>query len=153
MMRTGLSGLSSGCHEALEPARFQSISTDQAATQRPPRALPAELDAQARINPCCQDIQHLTQREIDILLCIAEGLTSGQTGTRLSISRRTVEYHMAEMLRRTASRSSTELVARCYVAGILMSAEWPPKWSGQLCLKTNGPATSTQETQACARAR
>src|ERR1700735_3866310 len=77
---------------------------------------------------------HLTIREIDILLCIAAGRNAEQTGAWLCISRRTVEYHLAAMLRRTGSQSSVELVARCYAAGILVQDAWPPRWSGQLCI-------------------
>jgi hypothetical protein len=70
-------------------------------------------------------------------------MTSAQAGRVLSISRRTAEYHMAEMLQRTESRSSVELVARCYAAGILVPAEWPPQWSGRLCPGMGPTATST----------
>jgi DNA-binding CsgD family transcriptional regulator len=73
-------------------------------------------------------------REIEILLCSAAGMNAGRTGLELCISRRTVEFHLAEMLRRTGAQSSVELVARCYAAGILVPDAWPPRWSGQLCL-------------------
>jgi len=77
---------------------------------------------------------HLTPREIDILLCSAAGRNAEQAGASLCISRRTVEYHRAAMLRRTGSQSSAELVARCYAAGVLVPDVWPPLWSGQLCV-------------------
>jgi DNA-binding CsgD family transcriptional regulator len=82
--------------------------------------------------PCGR--QHLTVREIDILLRIAAGRSADQAGQSLCISRRTVEYHLAAMQRRTGAQSSVELVARCYAAGILVPEAWPPRWSGQLCI-------------------
>ena len=77
---------------------------------------------------------HLTPREIDILLCSAVGKKAVQTARSLGISPRTVEYHLAAMLRRTGSQSSTEMIARCYAAGILVPDGWPPRWSGRLCV-------------------
>jgi DNA-binding CsgD family transcriptional regulator len=78
--------------------------------------------------------RHLTLREIDILLCCAAGWNAGRTGRRLGISRRTVEFHLSAMLRRTGAKSSTELVARCFAAGVIAPNVWPPQWSGQLCV-------------------
>jgi DNA-binding CsgD family transcriptional regulator len=80
---------------------------------------------------CCR---HLTPREIQILACTAGGMTARQIASALSISRRTVEFHIAAMLRRSGSSSAVELVARCYVTGIFLPRQWPPAWSGQLCL-------------------
>jgi DNA-binding CsgD family transcriptional regulator len=82
--------------------------------------------------PCAAG--HLTVREIDILLCTAMGMNAERTGRALCISRRTVEFHLAAMLRRTGAQSTVELTARCYAAGILMPEVWPPRWSGRLCL-------------------
>jgi DNA-binding CsgD family transcriptional regulator len=79
------------------------------------------------------DGRHLTKREIDILRCVAMGMGARQAALVLRISHRTTEYHLAEMMRRTSARNRAELVARSYVAGILLSEEWPPAWSGRFC--------------------
>lgn len=92
-----------------------------------------------RPQPCSCAAAHLTAREIDILLCSAVGKKATQTGRALGISPRTVEYHLAAMLRRTGSQSSAELIARCYAGGILLADGWPPRWSGRLCV-TSLPA-------------
>jgi DNA-binding CsgD family transcriptional regulator len=86
---------------------------------------------------------------MDILVCSAAGRSASQTARSLNISRRTVEYHLTEMLRRTGSQNSVELVARCYAAGILVPGIWPPQWSGQLCLTSH---TRPVAGQAGARA-
>jgi DNA-binding CsgD family transcriptional regulator len=78
--------------------------------------------------------RHLTAREVDILLYTAAGKSAAQVARTLQISRRTVEYHLTQMMRRTGSQNGVELVARCYAAGILTPGDWPPAWSGQLCV-------------------
>ena len=83
--------------------------------------------------PGCGCHAHLTEREIDILILSSTGLSARQVGLALHISRRTVEYHFAQMLKRTGARNAVELVARCYANGILATATWPPQWSGNLC--------------------
>jgi DNA-binding CsgD family transcriptional regulator len=80
----------------------------------------------------CQG-NHLTEREIDILRCVAMGMDARQAALVLQISHRTTEYHLAQMMRRTGSRNRAELVARSYVTGILLPEEWPPAWSGRFC--------------------
>jgi DNA-binding NarL/FixJ family response regulator len=81
----------------------------------------------------CACRSHLTEREIDILILSSTGLSARQVGLSLNISRRTVEYHFAQMLKRTGARTAVELVARCYADGILATDTWPPQWSGRLC--------------------
>ncbi len=52
----------------------------------------------------------LTRREKEILLCIAEGLSSKQIAHRLDISENTVSNHRKNMLSKTGARSSAELI-------------------------------------------
>jgi DNA-binding NarL/FixJ family response regulator len=40
---------------------------------------------------------HLTARELDVLRLVARGLTNAEIGTRLYISRRTVEQHLCSL--------------------------------------------------------
>jgi DNA-binding CsgD family transcriptional regulator len=79
--------------------------------------------------------QHLTSREIDVLVRCAVGMNAAAIGARLHISRRTVEYHVATILRRTDAANMVEAVARCYALGVLVPDEWPPRWSGRRCLR------------------
>jgi DNA-binding NarL/FixJ family response regulator len=51
----------------------------------------------------------LTARHWEILVLIVQGLTSRQIGARLGISRRTVEVHRTNMMRRLGARSVDDL--------------------------------------------
>jgi DNA-binding CsgD family transcriptional regulator len=52
----------------------------------------------------------LTPREQEILACIAEGLSSKQIASKLFISENTVANHRKNMLLKTGSQSSAQLV-------------------------------------------
>jgi DNA-binding CsgD family transcriptional regulator/tetratricopeptide (TPR) repeat protein len=53
----------------------------------------------------------ITAREADVLGLIAEGLPNKEIAVRLHLSVRTVEKHVESLLRRTGTRSRTQLVA------------------------------------------
>jgi DNA-binding CsgD family transcriptional regulator/tetratricopeptide (TPR) repeat protein len=53
----------------------------------------------------------VTTREADVLRLVAEGLANKQIAARLHVSPRTVEKHVESLLRKTAARSRTQLVA------------------------------------------
>ena len=73
---------------------------------------------------------HLTEREIEVLVLVASGQHNKQIAQVLGISTRTVDHHLRAMLLRAGASSRAELIARCYVAGILAGDRWPPAWSG-----------------------
>lgn len=54
--------------------------------------------------------ERLTPREHEVLQLAAEGLTSAETGDRLSISPRTVEMHRGNLMRKLGLRSTVDLV-------------------------------------------
>jgi DNA-binding CsgD family transcriptional regulator len=83
--------------------------------------------------------EHLTPREIDVLVRIAAGMRASQIASCLYISRRTVEYHIARMLRLIGAENATQAVSWCYAVGVLLPLKWPPQWSGQLCLAAPDP--------------
>jgi DNA-binding CsgD family transcriptional regulator len=83
---------------------------------------------------CTCNGKHLTSREIDILVRTAAGMSASQIATILHISRRTVEHHIASMLRRIAAENAVQAVSWCYAVGVLVPQSWPPQWSGQLCI-------------------
>lgn len=51
----------------------------------------------------------LTEREAQVLLALAEGLTNKEIGQRLRISDLTVRDHISQMLRKTGTRNRVEL--------------------------------------------
>jgi len=91
----------------------------------------------ARID-CRPGADHLTDREIEVLLLVAVGGHNKQIAKELGISTRTVDHHLRTMLRKVGAESRSELVARCYAAGLMIPAAWPPAWSGSRCLRA-GP--------------
>jgi DNA-binding NarL/FixJ family response regulator len=62
---------------------------------------------------------HLTARERDVLVHLAEGLTMRQIGRRLEISPRTVETHVAKLYRKLGARARLDAVAKAARLGLL----------------------------------
>ncbi len=85
--------------------------------------------------PCCCSLEHLTDREIEVLCAVAAGQTNKQIARLLEISEHTVHRHMTAMLRRAGETSRTGLVSRAYRAGILLTGEQGTSWSGRRCLQ------------------
>jgi DNA-binding NarL/FixJ family response regulator len=61
----------------------------------------------------------LTQREVDILCLLAEGLTSTQIADRLCLSPRTVDTHRKNMLRKTSTNNVAGLIRYGITYGLL----------------------------------
>jgi DNA-binding NarL/FixJ family response regulator len=62
-------------------------------------------------------LEALSRREREVLRLLAEGLTAREIGTRLGISTRTVEGHVAKILAKLGARNRADAVRR-YVEGI-----------------------------------
>jgi DNA-binding NarL/FixJ family response regulator len=54
------------------------------------------------------DLPELTARELEVLSCLAEGMSNKQVARSLGISIRTVTVHVSNLLRKTRSTSRTE---------------------------------------------
>jgi len=61
----------------------------------------------------------LTPREQQILVLLAEGLTTRQIGRRLGISARTVEAHVAKLYRKLSVHSRVQAISRAASLGLL----------------------------------
>jgi DNA-binding CsgD family transcriptional regulator len=61
----------------------------------------------------------LTPREHEILVLISHGLTMRQVATRLGISPRTVETHVAKVYRKLEVRSRVQAVSRAVSLGLV----------------------------------
>ncbi|MBL7736515.1 MAG: LuxR family transcriptional regulator [Chitinophagaceae bacterium] len=66
-----------------------------------------------------QIINKLTGREIEILGYLSRGFSSKQIASQLGLSIKTVDNHRQNMLRKTATKSSAELVNYCIHLGYL----------------------------------
>ncbi|MBT1702474.1 response regulator [Chryseosolibacter indicus] len=58
------------------------------------------------------DLVKLTQREIEIVKLIADGLTSQQMADKLFISPRTVETHRANLMKKLSVKNAVELIKK-----------------------------------------
>lgn len=54
-----------------------------------------------------------TQRELEVLDCICDGLTASESGEKLFISKRTVDGHRQNLLEKTGTRNIAALVIFC----------------------------------------
>lgn len=83
---------------------------------------------------CCCYAQHLTDRQLDVLVLIAAGHTNTEIAERLCVSPETVAHHLRDMLTRADARNRAELLARAFVSGLLRDDDWPPVPTGRRCI-------------------
>jgi LuxR family maltose regulon positive regulatory protein len=67
-------------------------------------------------------VEPLTEREVEILQLIAEGLTNPEIANRLFLSLHTVKTHTRNIYSKLGVHNRTEAVARARVVGLLPSA-------------------------------
>lgn len=71
------------------------------------------------IFPC----EKLTNREIEVLKLVAEGLTSKEIAELLSISIRTVEHHRANLLKKLNLKNTADLIKHAVQNGFIHEAD------------------------------
>lgn len=62
---------------------------------------------------------NLSEREIEIVRLLAEGLASKQIGAELDISKHTVDTHRRNLIMKTGCKNTMELVVRCVRKGMI----------------------------------
>ncbi|GAA1290636.1 response regulator transcription factor [Saccharothrix xinjiangensis] len=90
----------------LAPSVTRRVMREFASTA--PRARPPGLDA-------------LTEREVEVLRCLGEGLSNHQIGRRLHIGETTVKTHVSRVLTKLALRSRVQAAILAQDAGLLDS--------------------------------
>lgn len=60
-----------------------------------------------------------TDRQLEILELVAEGLANGEIARRLHITERTVKFHLAGLRRKLNARDKAHLVALSFRCGLL----------------------------------
>ncbi len=70
-------------------------------------------------DPPLEPLDLLTLREKEVLHLVAEGLSNTQIAKRLSISRRTVEMHRANLMRKLGLHSQAQLLRYALNQGVL----------------------------------
>lgn len=63
---------------------------------------------------------NLSERELEITKMFAKGLNADEIAGKLFISAHTVRTHRKNILRKTNSRNTTQLVSRCIAAGLIV---------------------------------
>jgi len=62
----------------------------------------------------------LTEREIDVLRCLAEGLSDRECAEKLVVSVAAVRYHIGNLFEKTGFSSRTELVVAAVRSGLII---------------------------------
>ncbi len=75
--------------------------------------------------PRSEPLDSLTQREIEILHLVAEGLSNKAIAQALFVSENTVKYHMKNILQKLGAQNRTEAATYALRAGLLKSD--PPR--------------------------
>ncbi|MHB0924368.1 MAG: response regulator [Bellilinea sp.] len=65
------------------------------------------------------DQQKLSDRELEVLACLADGLTTSQIASRLFISENTVKTHVRHILEKLEASNRTEAVSKAIQLGMI----------------------------------
>lgn len=71
-----------------------------------------------QVNPTFNDIDPLSERELEVLRAICQELTTAEIATRIFVSPRTVEFHRNNLLLKTGARNIAGLVVYAMTKGI-----------------------------------
>ena len=64
-------------------------------------------------------LQRLTDRELEVIQLVAAGARNREIAAQLSVSVKTVEFHLSNILAKLSARSRTEAVVRAWQLGLL----------------------------------
>jgi two-component system, NarL family, nitrate/nitrite response regulator NarL len=76
-----------------------------------PRTRPVRAEPRAMSRASTDDEPHLTDRELEVLRALAEGLGNKHIGARLGISASTVKYHLQAIFSKLGVRTRSEAVS------------------------------------------
>jgi DNA-binding NarL/FixJ family response regulator len=69
--------------------------------------------------PAVADPDRLTEREVEVLQLVTQGLRNKEIGARLGISENTAKFHLKNILEKLHAQSRTELAARAVREGLV----------------------------------
>jgi len=75
------------------------------------RVLEAYREASAELAQIEDSLQGLSPRQVEVLSLVAQGLTYKEVGAELSLSERTIKYHMAQILEQLHLESRAQAIA------------------------------------------
>lgn len=61
----------------------------------------------------------LSARELEALVLLVDGLSNREIGERLGVSARTAQSHVANAMRKTGTRTRTQLAVHCLRVGLV----------------------------------
>lgn len=70
-------------------------------------------------------VERLTDRELEVLVLVAAGQRNREIATELTVSIKTVEFHLSNILGKLGARSRTEAVVRAWRLGWLGLTAYP----------------------------
>lgn len=77
----------------------------------------ATFAAQGKKRPIVQPVEALTEREEEVLLTVARGLTNAEIAKELFVSLSTVKTHLASLMRKLDARNRVEIAMWAYETG------------------------------------
>ena len=120
-MRAGATGFLVKHTEPAELVRAVRVVADGDALLSPSvtRKLFAEFATHAKRPPQSSRLDDLTDREREVMILIAEGLTNAEIGSRLFLSPATARTHVSRILLKLGARDRTQLVVLAYEWGLV----------------------------------
>ncbi|MFE7419391.1 response regulator [Rhodococcus sp. NPDC057529] len=120
-MRAGATGFLVKHTEPAELVRAVRVVADGDALLSPSvtRKLVAEFATHAKQPPHSSRLDGLTDREREVMILIAEGLTNAEIGSRLFLSPATARTHVSRILLKLGARDRTQLVVLAYEWGLV----------------------------------
>lgn len=66
-----------------------------------------------------ENVPSLSPKELELIRCLSEGLSSKQAADHLGITKNTVDTHRRNLLCKTGCKNTMELVVRCVRWGVV----------------------------------
>lgn len=115
---TSAEGLQAAVHALAEGLILVSPDLMQAVLNFQGMGVQTALSGEAA-SPVLEDGEHLTNRETDVLLLVAQGLTNKQIALALRISEHTVKFHVSSIYAKLNVSNRTEAVRKGARQGII----------------------------------